>query len=65
MSMKPESGLFSQMPKGLGAVNIGTDDWSAAKQKQERINSYISSIDGKDFKIGQQNPLSSDMNIIE
>lgn len=29
---------------GLGPVNVGTEEWNLAKAKQQRMNSYVNSL---------------------
>ena len=33
--------LFSNTSKGLGPVNVGSDDWIKGKQRQERIQNFL------------------------
>lgn len=43
MTVHNDRQLFGQMP-GLGPVNVGTEEWNLAKAKQQRMNSYVNSL---------------------
>lgn len=43
MTVHNDRQLFGQMA-GLGPVNVGSDGWNLAKAKQQRMNSYVNSL---------------------
>ena len=43
MTVHNDRQLFGHMP-GLGPVNVGTEEWNLAKAKQQRMSSYVNSL---------------------